>query len=218
MLVSVPGVYADTVALRLSDNLGNSVLINDTDNDGIVAFSGNIGAWDINVSVGAGSALLGPGKMDLYSVNTSSTGTASILSIAFTQTDMTQVFPGWNLKLGGTAVNLQSVSYSAWADNANGAFATTGASVTHIGTVGPFNPAPASYSGSVTGLVAGLTANYSLTQQIQVQGIRGVANSFGGDAEITPVPESSSLIMLGIALLGVGVVSNRRSLLNLAGK
>ena len=176
LVAGVPSSFADTIYLRLSDDMGHSVTISDASGDplnssttpGVITYKGSIGDWNIDVSTGKGSLDLGPGILGLKSVNTSSSGTTSTLTIAFTQTDMSDVFPGWQLNFGGTAKNADNVSYSAYEDNSNTQFGM-GPSATLLGTVGPFFTS--SFSGSATYDPITLNNPYSLTQVINVTGL-----------------------------------------------
>ena len=224
LVACVGNVHAESVAIRLTDGV-NEVTIADGDvsgiggathtdlnpTEGVVTFYGSVGAWNINVSTGVGSAILGPGRLDLHSVNTSSIGTDTTLSILFTQTGMETIFPGWELLFGGTSTNLSSVVYQAWADDGDAAFGMG----TLIGTVGPFANSP--FSGTASGTVS-LTGEYSLTQRLELTGIAGMVNSFGGDAELRPVvPESVPIWLLGITWAGLGMLPKLRMKLQAGG-
>ncbi len=220
LFVAVPSIYADTVSMRLEivGAPGLTVNIADTNNDGVISYFGSIGEWNISVSTGVGSALLGQGAMDLHSVNTSSLGTTTTLLVSFTQTGMTFVNNTWQMLFGGTASNLDAVQYDAWADNSDSAFGQPAAGL--IGTLGPF--ISSTYGGATTGTVSPLTPMYSLTQQLAVTGSGGGPSSFGADAELRPLgmqqvpePSSRSLIILGMALVGLALAGRQYLRLNL---
>ena len=226
IVAGTPNIYADTVIIQLSDGTTTKTICDGCTGDGnshngVVTFVGSIGQWNIDVTTGTGSSVLGPGRLDLNSVNTASLGTNSTLTIMLTQTGMVNEFPGWRLSFGGTSSGIASLTYDAWAGNGSltytapggtsytgGAFALTSL----IGTVGPFTSSP--FNGSAVGSVdlASLkvgNGTYSLTQRIQITGIAHTYNTFRGDANLTPVPEPTSIVLLGIALFGGAVLNCR---------
>ena len=172
---------------------------------GAVGFSGAIGGWIVNVSTGLGSPLLGPASLDLNSINVLVRDLASPLTIMLTQTFNTIPYPGWTMEFGGT-IQFGTVTYSAYADPTNTAFGLAQL----IGTLGPFGTG--AFSGS-TGGSATVANPYSLTQVFYIIGDSTSTDllTFSGNAELNPVPEPGTLMLLGAGLVGLAGLARRRA-------
>jgi hypothetical protein len=142
-LFRATNAFSLPIALRLTDGV-TTVTITDGGADDmnpapdVITFLGALGSWNINVSSGFGSSTVGSGNLDLFSASVATGGTASALSVLFAQTDNTLRVPAYAMELGGTCTNIASIAYSAYADDANDAFALSQL----IGTVGPFTTSP----------------------------------------------------------------------------
>jgi PEP-CTERM motif-containing protein len=218
-LLSASPARADLI-LRITDGT-NTVQVSDqqfvpvapqTNGDanataGAVAFSGNVGAFNVQVALGDGSPFFQQGHLDLFNVTVGGGPAGGQLDILLTQTGLTDPLNTFTMQFGGTlnAPAGSTVDYRAWKDINNSAFFQTGGL---IGALGPF-PVGA-FSGSVTGTVAGGTT-YSLTQRIRLTAT-GSIETFSGDAELLPaVPEPGTLSLLGTGLFGLARMARRRS-------
>lgn len=209
--VAAAPVYA-ALGLQLTDG-SNTVTVYDGgagDTNplaGVVTFSGNVGTdWIANVTTGLGSGLLGPGHMDLNSVNVSSVlaGT-STLSMMLTETGLADHGVVTVLgNIGGTTDG--SVAYGAFGDSWGRDFWDEQT----IGS-GSHTAPPVAFTGSFSGLLDtdGGEETYSMTVWAEITHGAGIKNtSFNFDVQ---VPEPSVLALLGLGMLGVGFARRRRT-------
>jgi hypothetical protein len=173
---------------------------------GAVTYIGAIGGWATNVSTGLTKPILGSPsspKIDLNSVNVSSTGAAS-LKIEFSDTGFTQIGTAV-ASIGGTQA-FGNLTYAAYWSASNVALATTNllSSQSFDRLAGDFDP---SFAGSVSG--GAVTSNlYSLTQVVTITHTGAGSTSF--DAELTVPDSGSTIALLGAALATLGLISRRR--------
>ncbi len=213
LVIGVPSSYANPIVqMRLSTGAASTGILFDVlngpdlANDGVINFQGPLGGWIVNNTTGQGSvptALNVPGAMALASFDLSSASNTNPLVIEFTQFNMSSAVRPWRLDFGGTIGGQQgAATYQAFVDNGNGAFVQGTQIGATLGTgLGGF------FTGSSTGSVVPVNALYSLTQVITISG-SGV--NFSGNASLTPVPESNTVVLLGIALLGVAALTRHR--------
>jgi hypothetical protein len=140
--------------------------------------------------------------MDLNAVGHAGTPVTIMLS----EIGINKDYPALDISIGGTVTNA-AISYNAYYSSANSFFALDNA----FAGVGPFQSASgtAAFSGDLFNQAASGTIN-SLTQVIDVTPI-GDSNrhAYGFDATLNPTPEPSTLVLLGSALLGGGIIRKR---------
>jgi hypothetical protein len=205
------GVAASAHALpilRLTTSGGSMVTVADGgagDIDptaGSVVVFGPLAGWNINVSTGLSTPVLGSAsqpELDLNSVNVSSG--AGWIDIELTDTGFTaQNAASFLATIGGTTSG--SVSYRTYLDSSNTAFGQ-GTLLTSFNSVGtPFANAASNVLTSAT--------LYSLTLLVRITHTgQGQASSF--DATVK-VPEPGTLLLLGAGCLALAPFTRRRGL------
>lgn len=168
---------------------------------GVISYSGIVGNFDINVTTGISKPVIGPGALDLNSINVSS-GSGGTLVVRISDTDFTGPAPAtYNAAYGGTTDG--AVDFSFLYDVGNSEFG--GSSFAS----GGFAAAPGnqSFSADLSGAVT--PANpYSLTIVAAVIHSSGV-ESTSFNAEVSAVPLPASAWLFGSALLGLAVSGRR---------
>jgi PEP-CTERM motif len=180
----------------------------------VYSFTGSVGNYTVNVSTGESSPLLPIGSLDLNTVDTASGATSGPLNIEWSENGITSVFSAWAMTWGGTLDNpitagscgaTCNVAYTAYESNTNGFFAMTNA----IGMIGPQTSGVV--MGMVAGAVPGVTAPYSLTEVITLNGVG--ATNYSGNASLTAVgsvPEPATVFLFGGAVLAVATILRRK--------
>ena len=204
MLTSSVASYADTcttsTCLQLTSG-ASTVVINDNQagdlnsQSNMITFLGSVGVWGINVSTGAGSPPLSIGNMDISTLDTNTSTSASTLTISFTQTGLTEPvgFEGSQLSIGGTGDSGSTVQYSAYWDPDNSAFGTTDL----LGSTSSLSGS--SFSTTIFGSDYVFTGPYSMTEVITISD-DPATTSFNAMLQI---PEPASLSICGAGLLGL---------------
>ena len=172
---------------------------------GVYTFNGSVGNYNVNVSTGEGSPLLAMGFLDLNTVDTSS-GVGGPLKIWWSENGITTTFGGWSVLLGGTLSTGAggNVAYATYESNLNAFFDTQHT----IAATAPQGPGVV--AAALSGSVAGVTAPYSLSQLITLNGV-GPTN-FSGDASLTPTPEPASVVLFGGVVLAIATTLRRKVL------
>src|SRR5262245_9673990 len=184
--------------LRLVTSGGSDITITDSDGDGIVSYSGALAGWtNVNMTTGFSKPAVGTAQtpfLDILSGNYSSSGGSTWLSIYLTDTDFGPSSEGSMISAFGGSTQ-GSVSYKAYADASNTAFATGTLLASMDSSTGPgFHDQTSSLWGSV--------GQYSLTLLVTIAHDSGPRFT-SLDASLT-VPEPSTLLLLGAGLLAVG--------------
>jgi hypothetical protein len=165
---------------------------------GVVTFYGAVGGWWLNVSTGVtkpaeGSAL--DPYLHLNSVNALSQGVGT-LTITFSENGFSASDVAFVSNIGGVLGN-GSISFATYLD---------GALLSGIGPIA----GPGAFSGSaVSDAKSDLPSSYTLTELVTLTHNSAGLSSF--DAQVTPVPEPSTLLLLGSGLAALGAGTWRRS-------
>jgi len=167
--------------------------------DGFITFNGGVGSFTVNVVTGVSGPLIGPGQLDLNSINVS--GSDGILEIGLTDTGYAGDVTAYTANFGGTTT--ASVNFDFLRDAGNNEF----------GGSSFFDPAAASggaFSGSGGGTIGAGSSPYSLTILAQINHT-GSSQISSFDAHLVPVPTPATVWLFGSGLLGLAGIARRRS-------
>ncbi len=172
--------------------------------DGLISFSGAVGSFFANTSVGASKPQIGnstEARLVLNSIDIS--GAAGSVTIRLTDTDYSlPVMPGsYGSSSLVAGITDGSVDVMTYLDTGNTAFGT--------GTLlGSFSSDGGAFSATENLYGVGISGPFALTQ------VANVTHTGAGQVTLVnasvSVPEPGSLALLGIGLLGIGFVGNRR--------
>ena len=188
-----------------NDNLAAITIYDGSGNDqngvnGVISYSGSVGAFNVNVTTGISKPTIGPGMLDLNSINVS--GASGTLLVSISDTDYTDISAAYQASFSG--ITRGDVSLSFLLDNANQEFG--GAAF----AADSFNASPGNYAfaNQLSGNVLA-AAPFSLSILAQINH-SDAAQVTSFDAEISPVPLPASAWLLGSALILLGRLRQRR--------
>jgi hypothetical protein len=167
--------------------------------------------WNITIAAGASNSPgLSPFGLDVTSLVTCSGGatcSTNPLDILYSDTNLNLSVSAGNFQTtySATIAGNGTTSELAWANASNTLFALGGTN--KIGSVGPFSGSGG--FGTAAGGPAAVSP-YSLTIEEIFTAASGNPTAFSADANVTAVPESSSLFFVGAGLLLLPIALKRR--------
>jgi hypothetical protein len=220
LVLCVPSAHA-TLALSLSTNgtIGSGATVFITDGGAgdtcaaanCIIWVGGVGSWWLTVNTGEDKDISAPLLMHLNSIDNhcfppALSCTNEALTIALSDNDFTPATGGVNSHIGGTLSNGGTFSSTAYYDPTNSAaLFQTGAGTTPLGTL---NGLPPSFSGDLSKLVPS-SSPYGLTI-VTTMNFGAAAGNGSFDSTLDPVPEPSSVALLGGVLLATATVLRRK--------
>jgi len=184
----------------------------------VVTYVGPVGPyWNLNVTTGTGGGYLDPttAYMDLNDVSSSSTTGAAPqpLIIQFTQTDFIQPLSSGtfnaDMEVSGTIAAGGTALFDYYLDKTNAPLGT----FVLLGELGPFSAGGGgveAFSGGATGSATGVLIPFSLTLVDTITHPGGEAQtSFDQSLTAGMVPEPSTMLLLGLGLIGVAGVRRK---------
>lgn len=209
-LISPTANAAFVMMLEDIENGGSATIYDGSGNDlngvnGTITFSGVVGAFTINVTTGVSKPSIGPGRLDLNSINVSS-GEGGTLVVRISDTDFNgPATLDYNAAYGGTTD--QEVAFNFYHDPLNnelggnnfasGGFISSGSEDT-------------AFAGNLSGAISAASP-YALTiEAIITHGSGNLATSF--NAGVSPgaeVPIPAAAWLFGSALLAMAATKAR---------
>lgn len=186
--------------LKLDAGGGNSVTITDggvgdlDSNSGSVAWFGSLGSWIFNFTAGLSNspATTGPAILNLVSFNATSRR-GGTLNISLIETGLTQ--PTGPNMLATTSVTGSTSGTASFNSLFNGV------------TSASFGPFSGSAFNGTSSTQVDTTGGFTITQ---IATITHAGAGSTGFSMVTSVPEPSTLALVGLGLLGIGLVARRR--------
>ena len=183
---SLPGSLTDSgLVISTFDQIGSP---------GVLSYSGAVGAFTVNVTTGVSYPLIGPGRLDLNSIDVS--GEAGTLMVSLTNTDFTDIFSGYAVNYGGTTDG--RVEFEFLIDSLNGEFQGYSLFSKIIDNTGSGSSAfSENYESNVSS-----SSLYSLSIIAEINHLGGgQITSFDASINPVPVPASIWLFLTGSMVL-----------------
>jgi hypothetical protein len=191
-------------SLQLSDGSTTILIVDEGPGDALsgiiggVGYLGSVGAFNLTVTTGFVSPLVGMPELPLLNLNSigvNSSGSSGTLTIMFTETGFGPITaPVFETMVGGTTRG--NVSFNTYVDSTNTAFGTE----TLIGNLG--TNVSGAFSGSTSAIFSPSDPFSMTTVATITHGSGNKASSFGLSVNVVPEPISYALFIIGGAILG----------------
>ena len=169
---------------------------------GLITYNASIGSFIVSVTTGISAPVIGPGRLDLNSIEVS--GGTGTLDIRLTDTDYSGSVSQYNMGFGGTTDGTVGFTFLYGTTNQEfvGNVMSSVSGITGDAQTGSF--------GSSTSAAVNTSDPYSLTILATIEHTgAGQITSF--DAIASPIPVPAAVWLFGSGLLGlVGVARRRR--------
>ncbi|NPU93759.1 MAG: VPLPA-CTERM sorting domain-containing protein [Gammaproteobacteria bacterium] len=168
--------------------------------NGVITYSGAVGAFVVNVTTGVSKPLIGPAQLDLNSINVS--GAAGTLLVSISDTGFTGNYNTLGASYGGTTQG--AVDFDFLYDTANQQFGGNAFAADSFISSGVNYAFSDDLAGAVTpAALFSLSINTRITHDSAFE-----VTSF--DAQIAPVPLPATIWLLGAALAGLASLRRAR--------
>jgi hypothetical protein len=202
------------LVLTVSDDIGNSVTINDNGagdtantTTNFISWTGNVGHWGLNVVSGLSKDQAAPSLLDIgYQLiyNAPASGPlGNNLTVLLTDT-FGGTIPSITVELGGTknaGGSIQGGACTGTVINSGTDINCNAIAFTSVFTTSPYSGAGAATGGS-SGLAAALLATAPTTGRWQTS----------GDLNVSAVPEPASMSLFGAVLLGAAALARKKGM------
>ena len=181
----------------------NTILGDISPENGLIATLGSINGWNVTTNVGRSKPFFGTTALPALDLQfAAQSAAAGTVTIEFTDTGYSSTaISALASQIGGTTQGT-SINYSTFADLNNVAFGR-GIALSSLG----FLASP--FSGAGVAAFNPNTATYSITQVITITHGAGATVLTTGDAAIGVVPAPATLLLLGSALVGMGLARRK---------
>tara|TARA_R110001592_G_scaffold7676_1_gene42541 strand:- start:2318 stop:3022 length:705 start_codon:yes stop_codon:yes gene_type:complete len=161
---------------------------------GVLSFSGNVGAFSVNVTTGVSEPVIGDGQLNLNSIQVS--GATGTIIVSLTNTNFNALSNQYIANFGGTTDG--SIDLNFLADSSNQEFSGTNFFNRFINPLDTnMNAFSENYSGAIS---SAATYSLSIIAEITHNSV-GEVSSFSALMSPVPVPAAAWMFLMGLLTL-----------------